>query len=302
MNRCKLCNNEDHLCDSHIVPKFFFKWLKKTSATNILRIASNPDKPIQDGTKQKLLCRNCEERFSKFETYFANTFFHPYINEYLDEYMEETTKVDDIYYDERLLKFIISLQWRILITENSNYKTNNEEFNAILSKKIDIWREYLLGTRKDTGIGKTHMLFLRNLISGRGNIQQDLSPNINRYLLRSSDGTLVKSEKQLFLFAKLGPFTFLTFLVPQNIKGFHNTIIRRKGKISPVQKLLNPSINQFLFIDRPKETDSCLEFSEKQKKKIEDRWFKDKEKSMNSTTFKISETDRIMGKKFIDNE
>jgi len=296
MGQCKLCNNNDNLCDSHILPKFFFKWLKETSATELLRIADNPNKPVQDGIKRKLFCKDCEERFSKLETYFLNTFFHPYINDYLDEFMAETTKVDPIYYDERLLKFIISLQWRILITAKSNYQTNNEKFNVILTKKIEVWRKYLMGDRKDTGIGKTHMLFLRNLINGKGYIHQDISPNINRYLLRASDGTMVKSDKKLFIFSKLGPFTFFTFLLPENIKDYHNTIVRRKGKISPVQKLLNPSINQFLFFDRPKKTDSCFEFSKKQKKKIETRWLANEERSLNSTTFKIAETDRMMSK------
>ena len=59
----------------------------------MLRFGDNPNKPVQDGFKQKLLCSECEGRFSKFETYFANNFFYPYINDYLDEYMAETKKM-----------------------------------------------------------------------------------------------------------------------------------------------------------------------------------------------------------------
>lgn len=296
MTYCRLCNNEAELCDSHILPKFFFNWLKETSATKILRCAENPNKPMQDGFKQKLFCKDCEERFSKLETYFANTFFHTYINDYLDEYLAETSKVDSIYYDERLLQFIISLQWRILISDKSNYQTENEKFNSILTKKIEVWREYLLNKRKDTGIGKTHLLFLRNLINGSGYIDDDISPKINMYLLRASDGSMIKSTKRLFIFSKIGPFIFITFLIPENIKDYHNTIVRKKGKISPVQKLLNEHVNQFLFFDRPKAMDSCFSFSEKQKEKIDSRWAKDKVRSLNSTTYKIAETDRIMSK------
>ena len=94
MTKCKLCNENKGLCDSHILPKFFFNWLKNTSATKLLRIADNPNKPVQDGVKRKLFCLDCEERLNKLETYFSNTFFHPYINEYLDEYMAETSKTD----------------------------------------------------------------------------------------------------------------------------------------------------------------------------------------------------------------
>lgn len=297
MIRCKLCNNEAELCDSHIIPKFYFKWLKKSSATGLLRSAENPNKPFQDGFKEKLFCKDCEKRFNKLETYFAHTFFHPYINEYLDEYMAETSKVDPIYYDERLLKFIISIQWRILITKKSNYCTNNNEFNSMLTKKIKEWRDYLLEKRKDTGIGKTHMLFLRNLINGSGYLNPNISPQVNSYLLRATDGTTVKSKDNLFLFSKLGPFIFLTFLIPSNIKGFHNTIIRKKNKISPVQKFENQSINNFLFIDRPNQIDACFVFSENQKQKIEKRWLHNKKKSLNSTTFKIAETDKALSER-----
>jgi len=296
MKKCLLCNKETELCDSHIIPKFYFRWLKKTSATGLLRVADNPNVPFQDGFKEKLLCKICEKRFNKLETYFANKFFHPYINEYLDEYMAETDKVNPIYYDERLLKFIISIQWRILVTEKSNYITDNDKFNLILKNKISEWKDYLLEKRKDTGMGKTHMLFLRNLINGNGYLDPNISPHINTYLLRTTDGTTVRSKDKLFLFSKFGPFVFLTFLEPSNFKGFHNTLIRKKNKISPVQQLMNTEINQFLFVDRPNQCFAQYEYSEKQKQQINKRWLQNKEKSLNSTTNKVNETDIIMTK------
>ena len=68
---CSLCEHDRDLQESHIIPKFVGKWLKKTSATGFLVNANHASKRVQDLITLNLLCRDCEERFSKFETYFA---------------------------------------------------------------------------------------------------------------------------------------------------------------------------------------------------------------------------------------
>ncbi|MCD4650880.1 MAG: hypothetical protein K8S56_03735 [Candidatus Cloacimonetes bacterium] len=294
MSLCSLCKKEAKLCNSHIFPKFFFKWIKETSATGRFRGGVNPNKPVQDGPKLKLLCKDCEEIFSKLETYFNNTFFHPYIDEYLDEYMAKTTKIDPIYYDERLLRFIISLQWRLLIMQMKDFQTDNDRFRTTLANKIEVWREYLLGDRKDTGAGKTHMLFLHNLINREGYLPQDISPNINSYLLRTADVTIFESKKKIFLYSKPAPFAFFTFLIPDNTKGFYNTMIRKNGNISPVQQMKNRKISHFLYNIRPNGAFASNVSSERQINKIEERCITNPEMFLNSTTYKIAQTAIMM--------
>lgn len=65
---CRLCNKEGILINSHIIPKFIFKWHKKSSATGYLRTNLDPNKREQDGIKMRLLCNNCEALFNEWET------------------------------------------------------------------------------------------------------------------------------------------------------------------------------------------------------------------------------------------
>jgi len=37
---CKLCNSEDELRQSHLIPSFVYKWQKKTSTPNHISLKS----------------------------------------------------------------------------------------------------------------------------------------------------------------------------------------------------------------------------------------------------------------------
>ena len=63
---CRLCRLSDDLRESHIIPSFVFKWLKKTSATGYLRFAEGDAASKQDGVKIPLLCGTCEQRLSSW--------------------------------------------------------------------------------------------------------------------------------------------------------------------------------------------------------------------------------------------
>lgn len=53
MKPCALCQNISQLEESHIIPKFVFRYLNKTSHEAI-RSLDNPNKVIQDGEKHYL--------------------------------------------------------------------------------------------------------------------------------------------------------------------------------------------------------------------------------------------------------
>jgi len=112
MGICALCGKEKELCESHSIPKFVFDWIKKTSATGYLRQAININKRLQDGTKEKFLCFECETKFSRYEKYFADEFFYPYLNK---------TKTS-FNYNENLQKFIMSISWRLLKNDLEGFK------------------------------------------------------------------------------------------------------------------------------------------------------------------------------------
>jgi len=116
---CKLCQNEKELMESHIVPSFAFRWLKKTSATGFLRTVLEANKRVEDGRKQKLLCKECEHIFNKSETQFANKVYYPYVEKELDAAGVAQGIIKEIQYEDWLLRFIISVHWRLIVARSS---------------------------------------------------------------------------------------------------------------------------------------------------------------------------------------
>lgn len=71
---CALCKQEKPLQDSHILPEFIYRVLYDEK--HRLATSSFSGKPIvtfsQKGIREKLLCRECEGKFSKHEKYFKD--------------------------------------------------------------------------------------------------------------------------------------------------------------------------------------------------------------------------------------
>src|SRR4051812_354965 len=78
--RCALCGTASTLKESHIIPKFVFKYLKSTSGSGYLRDGQKPKLRVQDGFKTELLCDSCEQEFSKHESWFHTQVFQPVIS------------------------------------------------------------------------------------------------------------------------------------------------------------------------------------------------------------------------------
>lgn len=112
MDKCKLCDNSASLRDSHIIPKFVFRWLKSTTTSPLTRYFKKPDHYQQDGLKAKMLCHKCEATFNKWETTFANQIFWPFIKKHKNEYT----------YNEWLAKFITSVHWRFIAYDKGEGK------------------------------------------------------------------------------------------------------------------------------------------------------------------------------------
>jgi hypothetical protein len=73
---CKLCREEDELCESHIFPNFILKDAFPAETKHRAVVVTNEgpqQQPAQQGPREPLLCRICEGRFQKWERYVANT-------------------------------------------------------------------------------------------------------------------------------------------------------------------------------------------------------------------------------------
>ena len=53
LTACAFCGRQQALRLSHIIPKFVFDWLKRTSATGLLRVGYEVNRPAQDGFKTR---------------------------------------------------------------------------------------------------------------------------------------------------------------------------------------------------------------------------------------------------------
>lgn len=272
-NKCKLCLNQKELRQSHIIPSFVGKWLKNTSVTGYLRKAVKPNKRAQDIVKRKLLCSKCEGLLSKDEKIFSEKVFYPYVKKELDEWGIAKGSVKKIEHEEWLLRFVIGLQWKALMTSEdlTTLKIDAETqkiFGQAIKTVSEGWRKYILGERMNSGESRHYVIFLQNLIAGKGLLPKDISDHVNAYLLRSVDATLAYSKKNMLLFSKMGPVALVSGIKPLVLKGMSDAQVRKKGELKTAQKLRNSQVNEFIFITRPNEAMSKCKLSAKQKRKI----------------------------------
>lgn len=168
---CALCHETKKLKESHIIPKFVFRHLSKTSHGAIRRL-DNPNKVNQDSEKYYMLCSDCEYLFNICETKFANKFFYPYQKDGVEEFCYDC----DTYY------FITSVSWRSLYLDILDFVKNPleigidiEALNCLIDRERSM-REYLKKER-DIPVGIENHIFFFNDIKKFPNMQDGLKPH-----------------------------------------------------------------------------------------------------------------------------
>lgn len=101
---CALCSKENtELKNSHIIPKLVYN-RAKMHCNSRFRSFYDPKLIFQDGEKKYMLCHDCEEFFSKYETKFTD---------YLDEYLQNpSTKILKLNPETNF--YILTVAWRVL--------------------------------------------------------------------------------------------------------------------------------------------------------------------------------------------
>lgn len=208
---CGLCLKRRELQASHIVPSFAGRYLKETSPTGFLRDAENPNIRRQDLVKEPLLCGSCEQVLCDYEREFSTNAFR-------------AIQGDDFRgfeYGADLLKFAVSLSWRVLVTNRSAVLEDFPQFRKQVNRSLEDWRSFLLGERKR--VSGEHHLFV---ISGiPRTVPSDAHPKLLHYLLRSIDATPVVGKRTMAVYVKLVRAMFYSPLVPASLKGWKNTRI-----------------------------------------------------------------------------
>lgn len=139
---CALCCFEKELQDSHLVPDFVYRRLQKTVNGHDHPITIKDGNAFQSSRQLKyhLLCFDCEQIFSKYETYFGRITAHNLqilktnISVYADPNISHGVLSEDIDTNQ-IVKFGASIIWRFSVLSQG----------VKLGKYEEAFRKYLIG-------------------------------------------------------------------------------------------------------------------------------------------------------------
>ena len=231
---CAFCQMPSPLLESHVLPAFLFRWLKARSVTGHIRNTDNPNRRVQDGVKKPWLCRSCEQSFSRYETAFATKLFHPWL-----------TGTQRVRYEEWLLKFCVSVSWRVLKhCRGQNPKAQYTPDQATLLDQAEItWRAFLNGDVAHPGRFEQHLV-IWDLIDSTN--APTLPHNINRFLSGAITMDIIGSDRTMMTFAKMGRFT-LFGMVQKGSATWEGTKVHvRGGVVKPGQMTLPAGLFDFI--------------------------------------------------------
>jgi len=186
-----LCGAQGKLERSHIIPRFVYRSLD-----------------IPDGPTRSLLCGECEDLFSGYESTFARVVFHPLV--------ADSRLVAK--YGKWLLKFATSVCWRVLEEHVAASRANLGESHqtARLASCRETWRQFLLGKQSDVGAHPIHLLIA------------DRNPEAEAVGME-----LASSDGESFVCARLGPIILLGLISDPDSGKWQGTRIHLEGKLKP---------------------------------------------------------------------
>lgn len=119
--RCRLCLQNKELCESHLIPEFFYKPLYDFKHRfEVVKLLDGPQKQyLQKGTREKLLCSKCETKLSRLEDYARRLFYGG--EEFLLSEEESKLVVRGIDY-VRFKLFQLSVLWRAAVSNHNFFQ------------------------------------------------------------------------------------------------------------------------------------------------------------------------------------
>ncbi|HBK7247203.1 TPA: hypothetical protein LNF33_003515 [Vibrio cholerae] len=257
MSKCSLCSCEAELELSHILPKFLFRYQKKSSPTGNIRSVVNPNRIVQDGEKVPFLCGECEDLFSRWETSFANNIFYPY----------EKGEKSEFSYDSDLSKFLASLSFRCL---KLSYVENRLSYieNSLISyvpKALNNLSRYLLGEIPHPNEQRQHMILLDTAHSSSGYINGIKESEFNLYTTRAIEYDVVASDIVIFVYIKFLKFLVLCPVYTKTQKGWRSSRINHQsGVLKPCSIELNDYVLHRMLDGARRMVASRTDISDKQ--------------------------------------
>lgn len=213
---CALCKKENVILkESHIIPKFVARRIKKKSITGFMRNLFEPNKVMQDSEKEYLLCSECEERFNVAETLFASEVFHPF----------RDSKISLFIYDKWMNYFIYSISWRILYLDIRDFDKDNDLKQGQLDylKKCEkTLRRFLLKETNSLNF-ENHIVFFDDIKEASVEIAQE-SPHT--FFKHSTFGyTLISHDDGFYVMSNLSGIILITILKKSSLEEWSNTLV-----------------------------------------------------------------------------
>ena len=280
--KCTFCNKDGELKFGHIIPKFVFSWFKESSPSAI-RLTIEPNKRVQDGEKQYLLCSDCEELFSGWEKSFCEHLFLPLHH--------NPTLTTPIKYGPWALKFAVSVSWRVLM-----YYQKFDDLHHLSKKQIEtaqtalnVWRGFLLGELPHPGQFEQHLVPVDTIQSYSGSA---ISPFLNRYLLRSVHMSVICSNTWAIVYTKMGHLILFGFIQEDNHKRWKGTKLHvNKGLIMPRVYHLPKYIAKYFNEQANKAAEALASVSPRQSQIIHQAMLENADELANSELFRAMQYD-----------
>ncbi|WP_128081456.1 hypothetical protein [Haloferax sp. ATB1] len=93
-----------------------------------------------------MLCRECEQIFSEWETKFASHIFYPHVRNQRDEFE----------YEDWLHRFVLSVSWRLLVSEMAVWDEFERSKADVVEERVETWRKILIGEKPLAEDPSTH--------------------------------------------------------------------------------------------------------------------------------------------------
>jgi hypothetical protein len=257
MEQCKLCHKKAKLQESHIIPKYVYKWMKKTG-TGRFRQLKVLNKPLQDGIKEFLLCDTCEKEFGKREDWFKENVFDKYLS---DPNAIFKTSIELTY-------FAISILWRVLIyfkDDGNEYRFKNELDLAELE-----WMNFLFNDKPLKAFKCIHLVFIsENLYIENG------AENLYSYFHRSVDIEIAESNEKSFVYAKFSRFILFGVIRGISDTDFSGTNIYNLAELNPSNQTMDDADVVDFIVNRSTHIKSYKDLSINQQHQ-NDRYFNER--------------------------
>ena len=181
--QCILCQKNQPIQNSHVVPKFVIRYLKRQSPMGYLKQTWNYNQKLQDGWKGAYLCAECDNvTVSEWEDHFKKTWFDPFIKDQKSELLA----------DEKVLSFLLSLLLRYCELFIESTSGRRDSYLPVGLQKL---ARGLLKGRQYERVGSDFYIysaFIHPITD-----KQDFLPGINQLLFNSYNGILLPPEGEL---------------------------------------------------------------------------------------------------------